>query len=420
MIIMVQKKLLLTCLLSSPLIFGQTVNEGGLYIKPNTEVSTLFSFENKESAQTFNNGTIYFYGDFINNGLYDFQSGAKTHSKAIFTSDKKQTIEGKNIANFYHVVFDNSTKEVAFDLLSGMSSEGEVVFQIGIVKLYSDDKSFAFLKGSKALNASDASHVEGWIDKIGNDEFTFPEGDKGLYRFAKISAPKNVKDVFASRYILEDKDFFATRSGKAGVVENVNTNEYWELNRMDNSEGSIILTLSWDERTTPQELLENAEENLHIVRWDERQEMWVDEGGIVDVGSRTITSPATVKGFGYFTLATVKTDWLLDGDVVVYNFVSPDGDGKNDYFLVDNINRFPNNKVEIYNRWGTRVFETSNYDNNGNGTTNVFTGFTDGRVINKNKPLPTGTYFYIISYEYSDDNGSRMIKKSGYLHLESN
>lgn len=420
MTIMIQRKLLLTCLLSSPLVFGQTVNKGGLYIKPNTEVSTLFSFENQESAQTFNNGTIYFYSDFINDGLYDFQSGDKKHSKAIFRADKKQTIGGKNIANFYDIVFDNSTKDMAFELLPGMSAEGEVNFQNGIVKLYSDDQSFAFLKGATAVNASDASHVEGWIDKIGNDAFTFPEGDKGLYRFAGISAPKSVTDIFASRYVLENSGFFSDKTNKAGVIEKLNTNEYWELNRMDNSEGNIILTLSWDERTTLPELLNNAEENLHIVRWDEQQKMWVDEGGIVDMGDHTVTTPTNVKGFGYFTLATVKIDWMLDGGVVVYNFVSADSDGINDYLLIDNINKYPNNRVEIFNRWGTSVFSTTNYDNNGNGSSNVFDGFSDKKAFNKDKKLPAGTYFYVITYEYSDDNGSRMIKKSGYLHLESN
>ncbi|MDM1514571.1 gliding motility-associated C-terminal domain-containing protein, partial [Myroides odoratimimus] len=46
---------------------------------------------------------------------------------------------------------------------------------------------------------------------------------------------------------------------------------------------------------------------------------------------------------------------------------------------------------------------------------------SDGRVtVNKGEKLPTGTYFYIVSYEYKDASGSRMIKKSGYLHLESN
>ncbi|WP_205627563.1 T9SS type B sorting domain-containing protein, partial [Myroides marinus] len=75
------------------------------------------------------------------------------------------------------------------------------------------------------------------------------------------------------------------------------------------------------------------------------------------------------------------------------------------------------NTVEIYNRWGVKVYDTKNYDSAGN----VFRGYSDGRVtINRGDKLPTGTYFYIVNYEYKDKSGSRMIKKSGYLHLDSN
>ncbi|WHT39887.1 gliding motility-associated C-terminal domain-containing protein [Myroides sp. mNGS23_01] len=65
---------------------------------------------------------------------------------------------------------------------------------------------------------------------------------------------------------------------------------------------------------------------------------------------------------------------------------------------------------------GVKVYETTNYDSAGN----VFRGYSEGRVtINKDKALPTGTYFYIITYEVKNQNGSNIVKKSGYLHLET-
>ncbi|SHM74898.1 gliding motility-associated C-terminal domain-containing protein, partial [Myroides odoratimimus] len=196
----------------------------------------------------------------------------------------------------------------------------------------------------------------------------------------------------------------------------LNTKEYWEIKRSDSSSGNVLLTLSWDERTTPAELLTNPEKDLHIVRWDPKQQLWIDQGGVVDLSNKEITTASGLSGYGYFTLARVKTDLLLEGDVVIYNLVSPDGDGKNDYFIIDNINRYPNNTVEIYNRWGTKVFTTDNYDSAGN----VFNGYSDGRItVNKGEKLPSGTYFYIVTYEYKDHSGSRMIKKSGYLQLET-
>ena len=95
---------------------------------------------------------------------------------------------------------------------------------------------------------------------------------------------------------------------------------------------------------------------------------------------------------------------------ITNTIVTPDGDGVNDVFIIDNIESFPNNTVEIYNRWGIKVFETRGYDNN----TNAFRGISNGRVtINENDGLPVGVYFYIIDYVDGNENRS----EAGYLYI---
>ena len=37
--------------------------------------------------------------------------------------------------------------------------------------------------------------------------------------------------------------------------------------------------------------------------------------------------------------------------VTPYNALSPDGDGLNDTFIIEGLECFPNNSVEIFNRW---------------------------------------------------------------------
>jgi len=52
---------------------------------------------------------------------------------------------------------------------------------------------------------------------------------------------------------------------------------------------------------------------------------------------------------------------------------------------------------------GVKVYETTNYDPNGDGSVNVFNGYSQGRVtIGKNSKLPSGTYYYVVNYEYTD------------------
>ncbi|MCI9847009.1 gliding motility-associated C-terminal domain-containing protein [Flavobacterium pectinovorum] len=105
-------------------------------------------------------------------------------------------------------------------------------------------------------------------------------------------------------------------------------------------------------------------------------------------------------------------------NVLVHNAFSPNGDGINDFFKIDNIDLttcYPENTVEIYNRWGILVFETTNYNN----TTNAFDGTSRGRTtIKQSEGLPTGTYFYIITYKSLDGNNvAHSNKKDGFLYL---
>ncbi|KAF2327669.1 T9SS type B sorting domain-containing protein, partial [Flavobacterium nitrogenifigens] len=109
---------------------------------------------------------------------------------------------------------------------------------------------------------------------------------------------------------------------------------------------------------------------------------------------------------------------LACGKVLVHNAFSPNGDNINDFFKIDNIDDttcYPGNSVEIYNRWGVLVFETTNYNN----TTNAFDGTSRGRTtVKQSDGLPTGTYFYIINYKSLDGNNNvQEHKLDGYLYL---
>ena len=67
---------------------------------------------------------------------------------------------------------------------------------------------------------------------------------------------------------------------------------------------------------------------------------------------------------------------------------SPNGDGVNDLWIIDYLNKYDNTRVEVYSRWGSLIYssETSpnilNWDGMYNGS-----------------ELPVGTYYYIIHLE---------------------
>ncbi|WP_340199308.1 gliding motility-associated C-terminal domain-containing protein, partial [Ascidiimonas sp. W6] len=99
-----------------------------------------------------------------------------------------------------------------------------------------------------------------------------------------------------------------------------------------------------------------------------------------------------------------------DGDLTVYQLITPNGDGSNDVLVIGNIQNFPDNTVRIYNRWGVLVFETEGY----NPSNNFFDGRSSGRsTVQKDELLPVGTYFYVIDYVANGESKS----KAGYIYI---
>lgn len=92
----------------------------------------------------------------------------------------------------------------------------------------------------------------------------------------------------------------------------------------------------------------------------------------------------------------VFIDKNVDLDQTVPNGITPNGDGKNDFFVIDiieaNPDRYPNNELVIFNRWGDVVFSASPYNS---------TNWWGGTGPN-GEPLPSGTYYYILRLDIDD------------------
>lgn len=407
--------LLTSCVALS--VKAQTVNNGSLTIRPDTHVITLSDLINKKPGVIVNDGNLYITSNYHNDGLVLFTERLEK-GYTIFSNKKEQNqvLSGSTKSEFFDVLFDNRSEETAFYLSNDFQIFGTANFYTGIVEINPDLGSMLFDKEGKAINASDKSYAQGEVEKLGKLDFTFPIGKKGYYRPVAIVDPVNPKSHINAEYFLESPDSSFPISKRAGVLQAINNTEYWTVHR-ENPNGTTILELSWNERTTDPEVLKEGVETLHIVRWDSEQNMWVDEGGIVDTNTKTVRTPTQINQFGVFTLATVNSEKIAEGGVIIYNAVSPNGDGHNDFFRIENIEQYPNNRVQIYNRWGVKVFERTNYKND----ENAFIGISEGRgTIHKNEKLPTGTYYYVIKYEHIEEKGSEMITRSGYLHLENN
>ncbi|WEK19643.1 MAG: YDG domain-containing protein [Candidatus Pedobacter colombiensis] len=80
------------------------------------------------------------------------------------------------------------------------------------------------------------------------------------------------------------------------------------------------------------------------------------------------------------------------------NIMSPNGDGVNDKWVIDDLQLYPNNEVKIFDKTGRTVYSKKGYDNSWEGTLN-------------GAPLAEGTYFYVIDF------GPGKPKTKGYITI---
>lgn len=104
---------------------------------------------------------------------------------------------------------------------------------------------------------------------------------------------------------------------------------------------------------------------------------------------------------------------LNECDIFVHNALTPNGDGRNDILTIRNIEKHSDNHLQVFNRYGSLVFETRNYGVDANST---FRGIANKspNVAVGTQLLPHGTYLYIFNYQGLDGNAK---SKSGYIHL---
>ncbi len=149
------------------------------------------------------------------------------------------------------------------------------------------------------------------------------------------------------------------------------TAEVSDVSCKDQHDGAIDLTVdygtapytyTWSNSETTEDI-ENLDGGQYIIT-------------VSDIYNCQITDTFTVK--------------VTDIECIhVYNSFSPNGDGVNDTWDIDNIFLYPDVQINVFNQWGNKVFESTGYEEPWDGTFN-------------GKSLPAGTYYYTLDLKNGD------------------
>jgi hypothetical protein len=278
---------------------------------------------------------LYVYRNWTNNGAFTPGSGTvdfvSCSSPAVINSSGAETFYNLMVNTPYGLTIASGNQQVS----------KLMTFVTGMVI---QNATLTILNGAAVSGATDNSHVNGVVTKVGIGAFTFPVGDATQYRPIAISSPGSATDVFTAQYIRSDPGTSYPQGSRDATLATISDKEYWMLNRVNGS-SNVSVNLSWNLQSGT---IVNMG-GMHVAGWSTGLSMWKDLGNSATTGNAsggTVTSGGPVTTFGPFTLASLTTMNVLPiqllsftASVVNVSLVdlrwSTANEQNSDYFIVE-------------------------------------------------------------------------------------
>ena len=362
------------------------------------------AFHNFGFLQFHSEASVGFHLDLIDDGFFVNNRGLTG-----FYSEGRLTVSGSSnpVFNDLEIFTDNGLQ---LDTWVGVTNNANFISGNVLTTKSASDNYLNFINDAFFTGTSDDTHINGYAGASNKSMITFPVGDGNRIRHLTLTS--NAPNSLARcAYFFEDPNApisfignFNTDLTETDDIQ-VSTFEFWSL---ESSESSVV-TLTWDAQSNISLFAESID-NLLVLGWNRENGQWENLGnsgvsGNLDNGS--ITSNTFLPN-DYQIITLGGTDELLEPFSVLEldnYFLTPNGDGINDFLLIDGIETVPNNILNIYNRYGVLVYSKLNYANEFNGISNR------NAVISRNSGLSAGVYFYVLTV-----NDTRE-KFQGYLYI---
>lgn len=225
-----------------------------------------------------------------------------------------------------------------------------------------------------------------------------------------LDIPENIVNTFDLEFAVDDN------GSRSGIVT--------ELNEKNNSDSFQHISLRISPKFNAVPDMESCNQGLGIASFNfanydevvkvnpndivsfytslEEANLGVENGAnaLFDTSNFTTNKPTTtiyirVKNEYCFSITSFQLN-TKNCLPIVYNFISPNNDNRNDTFVNEGLrNVFLNFKISIYNRWGALLWQ-------GNNNTNDWDGYATEGIRLDNKRCPNGTYYYVIELNDSD------------------
>ena len=374
--------IIILALAGSSLQAQSLYNETVISISPSAVLFVKDTLVN--NGTIINNGDMQVGGSWINNMQYDAGQGQIT-----FNSDRPQVINHNDQA-FSKLTIRGGGEKL---FLANITIEDELDLSDGTL-VSQNGARIIFSPGAQIVGGSDRAHINGPVYHRGAGEKLFPLGNGSVYLPVTLL---NIEGADAEVGV-QSVELQGIALQPSPSLKAVSASRYWQLDVVSGqiSQSQVTLPVRDESMVTDADQAVVSQSQGLSGKFETLGQSQFE--GSVFNGMVTSSNFVTMP---FLAVATASDDRRL----VVYNAVSPNGDGLNDFLRILNIEYFPENKFSLFNRWGDLVFEMEGYDN----AERVFRGRSS---VSGEKELPTGTYFYVI--ETGDGQ-----KVNGFLVLKN-
>jgi gliding motility-associated-like protein len=319
-----------------------------------------------------------------------------------------QQISGTNSTRFYNLRLDGGTSQK--EMLINAETENEL--DLMAAELQTND-NIMYVTNSN-INAIvwnggyvSSNDLGGYLSRTTNstNSYVYPVGSNTLantYRAVEIAPATTNANSYAVRLAAIDASYDISGTSASGAVGGFDrTDKNQTLDVINDRFYHNVMRLTGTDPANINVYYFANDGNFDVMaQWDGSSNQWEDAtytnvptSGNANVGSpNMVSSRSSLNNFNHDVFALTE----LSKIVIIPQFISPNGDSKNDVLNIENINFYPENKLQVFNRYGNLVYEKEAYANDWDGSANVSKGANIIFSGQGKNALPSGTYYYIL------------------------
>ncbi|HMK04092.1 MAG TPA: hypothetical protein VK489_07875, partial [Ferruginibacter sp.] len=213
-------------------------NSGNLQVHAGGSFTGFEHFSNSATAVLVNNGTV-----FLRSNITNAQAGMSAGAGILhLNGTTPQAVNGTQPFKAFNLITNNAS---GITLNNNLSVGGTHTYSNGMITTSSTPNYMIYEAGSSYTGSNDARHVNGWVKKNGNTNFTFPVGNATYERSVALTNLTAASE-FNVRYNPAPTPNHMSVYNPLVLVD---TFEYWTINKISGSAAQV--TINWNTGKVP-------------------------------------------------------------------------------------------------------------------------------------------------------------------------